>query len=353
MSWRDLVRAPLRPAAAYHVPVASEAVKLDANESPFSLSPAAQAEVDAALRDPALHRYPDARARELRGVMGEWLDDDGDQLSLGNGSDELIGLLCAAFGEPRPGSTRAAILYPAPGFVVFKTAAHAHGLEVIEVPFGPRFAPDQEALLAAVERERPNLIFLATPNNPTGTVWPRFTIETLLQRFPDVITVVDEAYLAYGSAPSARDLALLHPHCLCLGTLSKIGMAGLRIGFLVGRKEVIAEVEKVRPPYNLGTLAQRAATLILSRHRDQLAAHFSTVKGERERLRAALEKHAEVFPSEANFLLIRVADARACFQRLLERGVLVRLFDTGLLHGCLRVTVGTPDENDRLIAAMG
>src|SRR5262249_36468637 len=196
-------------------------------------------------------------------------------LRFGTGSAELLGLLCATFGEPRPSRTRAALLYPAPGFVVFKTAAIAHGLEVIEVPLGPRFAPDEEALLAAVERERPNLIFLATPNNPTGTVWPRATITRLLERFPDVITVVDEAYHAYTDAPSARDLALAHPHCLCLGTLSKIGMAGLRVGFVVGQREVIAEIEKVRPPYNLGTLAQRAASVIVERHRDELFAHFS------------------------------------------------------------------------------
>jgi histidinol-phosphate aminotransferase len=352
-SWRDRVRAPLRPQAAYHVPSYPNAVKLDANESPFAPSAAAEASVAAAMVAPGLHRYPDSSASALRAVLTRRLRVDGAELVLGNGSDELIGLLCAAFGEPRDGRP-ASILYPSPSFVVFRTEALAHGLEVVEVPLGPRFAPDEAALFEAVASHRPNLVFLATPNNPTGTVWPRHTIETLLSRHPDVITVVDEAYLAYGSAPSCVDLALAHPHCLCLQTLSKIGMAGLRVGYLIGRREVVAEVEKVRPPYNLGTLPQRAAVALLTEHADELERHAAQVKAERERLRAALESRPgmEVFPSEANFLCVRVAQARSLFEALAARGVVVRLFDRGALAGCLRITVGTPAENGRLVDAL-
>jgi histidinol-phosphate aminotransferase len=353
MSWRDRVRVPLRQSAAYHVPPAEGAIKLDANESPFVLSEAGQASVRRALEAPDLHRYPDAAARALRQVLAAQLGVDGAELCLGNGSDELIGLLCAAFGAPRDGQP-GAILYPAPGFVVFRTAAVAHGLDVVEVPFGPRFAADEAALLEAVAGTRPNLIFLATPNNPTGTVWPRATVERLLAEHPDVITVVDEAYLAYGEALSCIDLALEHPHCLVLQTLSKIGLAGLRVGLLVGRREVVAEVEKVRPPYNLSTPAQRAAMAVLAGHRAELDAHAAQVQKERERLRAALEAQPglEVFPSQANFLLVRAAAARALWEALLQRGVLVRLFDAGALAGCLRITVGTPAENDALLSAL-
>jgi histidinol-phosphate aminotransferase len=353
-SWRDLVRAPLRPATPYHVPSYPNAIKLDANESPFPLSSAVRESVAAAIARAELHRYPDAGAHELHGVLGERLGVGGNELALGNGSDELIGLLCAAFGEPRRLERPATILYPSPSFVVFRTAALAHGLEVIEVPLGPRFEPDEAALLAAVAERKPNLIFLATPNNPTGTVWPRHTIERLLVEHPDVITVVDEAYLAYGDAPSAVELTRQHPHCVCLGTLSKIGLAGLRVGYLVGQREVIAEVEKVRPPYNLSTPAQLAAVAILSRHRAELDSHFAEVKRERERLRAALSalSGVEVFPSGANFLLVRVAEARALYQALAERGVLVRCFDQGPLRGCLRVTIGTPEENAWLLDAL-
>jgi histidinol-phosphate aminotransferase len=352
MSWRDRVRAPLRSWPAYHVPSYPDAIKLDANESPFALSEAASSSLARALLEPALHRYPDAGARELRGILSHQLGVDGTELLFGNGSDELLALLCAAFGEPRPGQARARLLYPSPGFVVFKTAAISHGLDVVEVPLAPDFAPDEDALLAAVEREQPNLIFLATPNNPTGTVWPRSTVEKLIARHPEVITVVDEAYLAYHDQPTCGDLALAHPHCLVLGTLSKIGLAGLRVGYLIGQREVVAEVEKVRPPYNLSTPAQRAAAVILREHRAELEAHFAEVKTQREWLARELAPLVEVFPSGANFLLVRVPNARALYEGLAQRGVLVRCFDRGALAGCLRITVGTSEENRALVEAL-
>jgi histidinol-phosphate aminotransferase len=354
MSWKELVRSALRPMAAYHVPAHPNAIKLDANESPFVLSEAAGFSLHKALSDADLHRYPDAAARELRQVLAKQLGVDGSELLFGNGSDEILGLLCAAFGEPRGKKARAAILYPSPGFVVFKTAAIAHGLDVIEVPLGDRFQPDEEALLAAVARDQPNLVFLATPNNPTGTVWPRSTVDKLLAQHPDVITVVDEAYQDYHDEPSCVPLALQHPHCLCLRTLSKIGLAGLRIGYLVGRREVIAEVEKVRPPYNLSTLAQRAAVTILRNHQPELQAHFGEVKAERQKLHEGLSAlpGVEVFPSGANFVLVRVVDAPRLFDGLVERGVVVRLFDRGPLKGCLRITVGTAEENAWLLDAV-
>jgi histidinol-phosphate aminotransferase len=354
-SWRDLIREPLRQSAAYHVaPLPAGAAKLDANESPYPLSAAAQATLREALAIADLNRYPDSGAAELRRVVAAQLGVDGDELLFGNGSDELIALLCAAFAAPRAPGATPSIAYAAPGFVVYRTAALGHGLDVVEVPFGPRFEADEAALFAALADSPPNIVFLATPNNPTGTVWPRRTVERLIAEHPEVITVVDEAYLAYHEAPSCIDLARAHPHCLVLQTLSKIGLAALRVGFLVGRREVLAEVEKVRPPYNLGTPAQRAAAALLLRHRDELDANCAAVRAERARLEAALASlpRLEVFPSGANFFLVRTAAATALYQALAARGVLVRNFDRGALHGCLRVTVGTPDENDRLIDAL-
>lgn len=359
MSWRDLVRAPLRGAPAYHVPSWPNAIKLDANESPFPLSRAATEALAHALAPGDLHRYPDAGAGALREVLASQLGVSGDELLFGNGSDEILSLLCAAFGQPREGQKAAKVLYPVPTFVVYRTAALGHGLEVIEVPFGPRFEANEEALLDAVARERPNVVFLATPNNPTGTVWPRSTIDKLLAR-DDLITVVDEAYLAYAEARTCVDLALAHPHCLVLQTLSKIGLAGLRVGYLIGRREVLAEVEKARPPYNLGTLPLRAATTLLRDFRGELEAHAAEVKRERARLAAALGAIAgvEVFPSDANFFMVRVPGASAVYERLAERGVVVRCFDRPdlpadhPLRGCLRITVGTPAENDWLRDAL-
>jgi histidinol-phosphate aminotransferase len=352
--WEELVRKPLRGAAAYHVPAHPNAIKLDANESPYPLSKATMEALARELAQTELHRYPDASAHKLRERLAGRVGIAVEELMLGNGSDELIALLCAAFAEPRPKQKQAGVAYAVPGFVVYRTASLAHGLEPIEVPLGPKFEPDEAALLAAVAKHKPNLVFLATPNNPTGTVWPRATVAKLLVQHPDVITVVDEAYLAYGDAKSCVDLALAHPHCLVLQTLSKIGLAALRVGLLIGRREVLATVEKVRPPYNVNTLSQRAAHKLLSEHRDEVEAHFDEVKRERQRLHDALGQLAglEVFPSGGNFLLIRAAEARRLHEALVDRGVLVRLFDVGALAGCLRVTVGTPEENAWLLDAV-
>lgn len=355
MSWKDLVRVALRGSAAYHVPSWPGAIKLDANESPFVFSDDAENAIAESLSHAALHRYPDAGAGELRRVLSGRLGVAGDQLCFGNGSDELLSLLCAAFGEPRKKGRPASVLYPTPGFVVYRTAALSHGLAVVEVPLGPRFEADETALLDSVAREKPNIVFLATPNNPTGTVWPRSTIAKLLVQHDDVITVVDEAYLAYAEARTCTDLALSHPHCLVVQTLSKIGMAGLRIGYLIGQKEVIAEVEKVRPPYNLGTLPQHAAATVLSRFSGELETHYAEVKRERARLieRLSSLRGLEVFPSDANFMLVRAQNATALYEMLAERRVVVRCFDRpGPLQGCLRITVGTPEENDWLLDAL-
>jgi histidinol-phosphate aminotransferase len=353
-TWKDLVRMPLRSVQAYHVPSYPNAIKLDANESPFALSKAAH-EAMLATVTRELHRYPDAGSSQLREVLAQRLGVDGSELAFGNGSDELLGLLCAAFGEPRKKGKLASVLYPWPGFVVYKTAAIAHGMLPIEAPLGPRFEADEDALLRAVEREQPNLVFLATPNNPTGTVWPRSTIAKLLVQHDNVITVVDEAYLAYAEGRSCIDLALTHPHCLVLQTLSKIGMAGLRVGYLIGRREVIAEVEKVRPPYNLNTLSQRAAAVLLRDHHADIDAQAQKVKSERIRLQTGLASldRVEVFPSDANFFLVRLPNASHVYEALAERGVVVRNFDRpGPLAGCLRITVGTPEENNWLLDAL-
>ena len=244
-----------------------------------------------------------------------------------------------------------------PGFVVFRTAALAHGLEPLEIPYGHGFTPDEAALFAAIAEHKPNVVFLATPNNPTGTQWPRSTVEKLVAQHRDMITVVDEAYLAYCDAKSCTDLALGNANCVVLQTLSKIGLAALRVGLLIGRREVLAAVEKVRPPYNMTTFSQRAALKLLVDHKRELESHFEELKRQRRALYEALgqiDKAAglEVFPSGGNFLLVRAKQARALHDALVERGVLVRLFDAGLLAGCMRITVGTPEENSWLLDAI-
>jgi histidinol-phosphate aminotransferase len=238
-------------------------------------------------------------------------------------------------------------------------ACLAHGVRPVEVPLGPDFELDVDAVAAEMQASRPNLAFFARPNNPTGTLWPRDTIAALARQFPDVVIVADEAYDDYcgdSMIADARDL----PNLVVMRTLSKIGMAALRVGFLHGPEWLVAELEKVRTPYNLGSLNQRAAVWMLDSCRELIRDRCAEVVRERERVRAALAAlpGVHVFDSRANLLLFRVGtpgdgQAAATWRGLADRGVLVRDLDRpGPLAGCLRVTIGTPEENDRFLDAM-
>jgi histidinol-phosphate aminotransferase len=276
------------------------------------------------------------------------------ELVIGNGSDELLALLCQTFAEPRPGKRAACLVYPGPSFVVYRTAALAAGMVPVEAPLGPRFEPQPEALAEAIAREDPTLVFVATPNNPTGTLWPLETLEQLARAHRRCVFLIDEAYVVY-SGVSAMHLVDELEHVAILRTYSKIGLAGLRIGCLIAQPALCAEVEKVRPPYNLSTLDQTAATVAIRRFGPELVRAAAEVVSQREVLAAALERRpgVEVFPSAANLLLVRVAEATRVWKGLLERGVLVRCFDRpGPLAGCLRVTVGTAAENGRFLIAL-
>ena len=342
----------LRGTAAYHVPAPPRVVaKLDANELPYALPPELRGELGRALAEVALERYPDAGARRLRAIVARQLGVTGEQLVFGNGSDELIAMLCSAFAAPR-GTRPAAILYPGPSFVYYRLGAIARGVEPIEVPLTSRFELDEPAMLRAVDEHRPSVVYLALPNNPTGTLWRMGFAAELAARHRDVVVVSDEAYHAYSGATSLPVLAA-HPNLVVMRTLSKLGMAGLRVGFTVSTPAIAAVLEKLRPPYNLSSLDQRAAEFLLERAATWCAARAADVIAERTRLAAALaDRGFEVFPSEANLVLIRTTGATALWQRLADAGVMVRLFDAGRLAGCLRITVGTPADTATLLAAL-
>ena len=342
------VPAALRGSAAYHVPQPPMIrAKLDANELPFALSPDLAAGLAAALSDVALERYPDPRARELRATVAAQLGVAGDQLVFGNGSDELIALLIAAFAGP--------ILYPVPTFVYYRLAAVARGVPVVEVPTGPRFDLDEDAIERTIVRDQPSVVFLALPNNPTGTLWRMDFALELAARHRDTVIVSDEAYFAYSGRTSLGALAA-HPNLVVMRTLSKVGMAGLRVGFTISSPAIAGVLEKVRPPYNVGTLAQRAAAYLVRHAGDWCAARAAEVVASRRRLATAIAAlpGADVFASEANLLLVRFARASQIWQGLVDRGIVVRNFDgpPGPLAGCLRITIGTPMENAILIEAL-
>ena len=360
MSLGELVPRALRGVTAYHVPrPAGVRAKLDANELPYPLPAEAAAALGRELATVALHRYPEADPAALRAFLAADLGVAPGQLAFGNGSDELIALLCAAFGEPRKGQPRARVLYPDPSFVYYGLAARSHGVDAIEITLDDDMQLDFELVDDAVRGAAPNLAFFALPNNPTGTLWSPDEVAALAGRHPGTLVVADEAYLAYGGRTLLPRLAGL-PNLIIMRTLSKIGMAALRVGFIVAAPAIIATVEKVRPPYNLGALNQRAALWILEHHGGWIRARCEDVVAERGRLATALAALPEVrvFPSEANLLLVRIGragDGRAAraWQALQDRGILVRNFDRpGPLAGCLRITPGTPAENDLLLAEL-
>jgi len=353
--FRELVSEPLRAMAAYEVP-RPEGIraKLDANESPFPLPPQLAEALGRELAAVELHRYPDSTCAELRDLLASDAGVSPACLSFGNGSDELITLLISAFGQPRPGEARARVLYPVPSFAVYRIGALAAGAEPVEVALDGDYQLDVAALERAMVEHRPNLVFFARPNNPTGTLWSRAAIEQLIDSHRDTLVVVDEAYIDYG-ADSMIDRFADLDNLIIMRTLSKIGLAGLRVGYLIARESIAAEVEKVRPPYNVGSLNQRAATWLLRNHGALIRDRCALVEREREQLRGALSAidGVRVYDSRANLLLFYVEGAPGVWRALADRGVLVRKFGgTGNLACCLRVTVGTPEENALFLAAL-
>ena len=336
----------LRGSSAYHVPLPPRVIaKLDANELPYALPPELRVRLAMALQDVALERYPDPKATRLRAAVAKQLGVRGEQLVFGNGSDEAIAMLANAFAGP--------ILYPVPTFVYYKLAAVARGLPAIEVPLGPRFELDEAAVILAIEAHRPSVVFLALPNNPTGTLWRMDFALELAAAYRDTVIVSDEAYVAYSGVSNLPALAA-HPNLVVMRTLSKIGMAGLRVGFTVSSPAIAHVLEKVRPPYNISALDQAAATFLVEEASAWCEARARDVREARAGLAAGLAaKGFDVFASAANLVLVRVPDARATWQRLADAGISVRAFgDAGPLANCIRITVGLPAENEALLAAI-
>jgi histidinol-phosphate aminotransferase len=350
----ELVGEGLATLSAYRTRPDAAPIKLDANESPWPLPDEARARLAEVLRDAPLHRYPDLLATELRAALAERMGAAPDELLLGVGSDEVIGILMAAFGQPRSGAARAVALYPSPSFVMYPITARVHGLEPVEVALREDWSLDLAGMRAAIEAHRPNLVFLATPNNPTGNAFDEEALLAIVEAAPDALVVIDEAYAPFRGHSHSRWVER-HANVGVLATLSKVGLAGVRLGWIRMHRELVAEAEKARPPYNLGTLTQLAAQLFLREMPWVLDAQVQAIVAERSRLQDALRAipGVRVHPSVANFLLIEVGDAPLLHAAMLARGVQLRAFSSEpRLARHLRVTVGTPEENDRLLAAL-
>jgi histidinol-phosphate aminotransferase len=356
MSWKDHLREGVWALGVYrpfdYASAPADLVRLDANESAFALEAEDVAALQAELARVSLHRYPEVSGRPLREALARRWQVEPDQILLGNGSDEIISILVTAFAGGRDGAP-GKVLYPAPTFGEYESIALAHGARPLSVPLDGRFQLDEVRLSEAIRRERPGLAFFATPNNPTGNRFDAGTLERLARQM-DAVLVADEAYADFGGFTMMPQVGRV-PGLFVMRSLSKIGMAALRLGALVGPREAIAELDKVRLPYNVNAASQALACALLARP-DRLDARIRRVAESRRALEAGLAAlpGLTVFPTDANFVLVRVpGDARAVFDRLLARKVLVRILSRpGPLERCLRITAGTPEENAACLAAL-
>ena len=351
------IRDDVRAMQAYVVADATGYLKMDAMENPFGLPPALQAALGQRLGQLALNRYPGTRQNDLKAALAAYAGAPaGSAVLLGNGSDELISLVALACAR-----AQATVLAPVPGFVMYAMSAQLQGLGFVGVPLTADFELDEAAMLAAIAQHRPAITFLAYPNNPTATLWD----EAVVQRIIDAagaqggIVVMDEAYQPFASRSwieRMRAQPERNGHVLLMRTLSKFGLAGVRLGYMIGPAALVAEVDKVRPPYNVSVLNTEAALFALE-HADVFAAQADELRAARTELLAALRAMPgieRVWDSQANMVLVRVPDAARAYEGMKARKVLVKNVSTmhPLLAGCLRLTVGSSADNAQMLTAL-
>ena len=354
------IRQDVQSMHAYAIQHSGGMVKLDAMENPFSLSPELQAELGKRLGALAINRYPGSRIYELRAALSRYVDlPQGYGLMVGNGSDEVISLLAMVCAVPG-----AKVLSPEPGFVMYAMSAKLQGLPFVGVPLTADFALDERAMSAAIAQHEPAIVYIAYPNNPTANLWDTQVIRRLIAqvRAYGGLVVMDEAYQPFSSLSwldeIRRDPAS-NTHVLLMRTLSKFGLAGARLGYMLAPTALLNEVDKLRPPYNVSVLNAECALFALE-HADVFDVQAKTVCQERAALTLALQAMPGVtpFPSDANMMLARFDGgpdtATRVFESLKAQKVLVKNVSKmhPLLTNCLRLTIGTPQENQQLLAAL-
>ncbi len=345
------IRPEIRELSAYHVPDSSGLIKLDAMENPYHWP---QDKIDQWLelvRGAELNRYPDPHAQKLKDRLREVMNVPADaSILLGNGSDELIQIIIMALA----GNGRS-VLSVDPGFVMYRMIAEFCQMDYIGVPLREDFSLDVEAVLAAIKEHQPAVVFLAYPNNPTGNLFDQAEMLRIIEAAPGVV-VVDEAYHAFAD-DSFMPLLDDYDNLLLMRTVSKMGLAGLRLGLLAGAAEWLDEFDKLRLPYNINILTQLSVEFALE-HASMLSAQTQKIKQNRAVLYAQMQalKALKVFPSQANFILFRVPEGKAdfVFEQLKAEGVLIKNMGKAgaLLRDCLRVTVGTAEENAAFLQAL-
>jgi histidinol-phosphate aminotransferase len=338
MDIKEFVRSNIRSLSAYEAKEIPCKVKLDANESPYGFRNALK--VASGIKT---NRYPDPEARRLKKVVAKGMGIKQGNILHGNGSDELIYYLIVTFGGP--------VLYPVPTFSMYGIISQALGEKKIAIPLDKMFDLNMDKILSAIRNEKPKLIFLSSPNNPTGNCFSSERIFKIIEASSGIV-IIDEAYQPFASDKGFMPMLKDYENLVIIRTLSKIGLAGLRVGFLIADEEIINEVNKVRLPFNVNSVSQTIALEVL-KNRKLLNSYIRSIVSEREKLFNEMSKIKGIkpCPSEANFILFKSENPDRIYKRLLKKGVLIRNMK-GVVIGCLRVTVGTPKENRIFINAL-
>lgn len=345
------IRPEIRGLHAYHVPPAKGLIKLDAMENPYRWPDALLDQWLAVVRQVELNRYPDPAAASLKQHLREAMAVPAKaEILLGNGSDEIIQMILMTLADEQR-----TVLSVEPGFVMYHMIATFTDMQYIGVPLQDDFSLDTKEILHAIEQYQPAVVFLAYPNNPTGNLFDKNDVKKIITAAPGLV-IIDEAYHAF-AGDSFMGEVNNYDNMLVMRTVSKMGLAGLRLGLLAGNPAWLAEFDKVRLPYNISSLTQASAEFALQ-NRDVLNAQTDQICVDRESLFEELNKidGLTVYPSKANFILFRTQPGKATdiFEGLKSEGVLIKNLDKagGLLKDCLRVTVGTPEENAAFLAAL-
>lgn len=355
------IRADVRAMHAYHVQPSQGLLKMDTMENPFRLPLALQKALGERLGALEINRYPGERLDVLKQMLQDYAGaPEGSAVLLGNGSDEIITLLALATAQPGA-EGRAKMLAPMPGFVMYPMSAQLQGLDFVPVQLTADFDLDVPAMLATIAAQQPAITYLAYPNNPTATLWAEDKVQAVIDAVGAIggLVVMDEAYQPFASRSWITQMhanSERNAHVLLMRTLSKFGLAGARLGYLIGPAAIVNELDKVRPPYNISVLNCETAIFALE-HADLYAEQAAAIRAERQPLidaLTALPGVDKVWPSQANMVLLRVQDATKAQAAMKACGVLVKNVSAmhPLLANCLRLTVGTREENARMLAAL-
>ena len=319
-------------------------IKLSSNESPFGLSEQLRNRIADELKDLPYQRYPDPTSLELKKILSDWYGIAPDQIVLGNGSDELIHLLITVSDL-----IDQAVMYPVPTFPMYRVSANVLGRKILEIPLSETFELSKESIQQAI-LQKPGIAFFARPNNPTGNSFDPELIQYVAKQ--GILTIVDEAYIDFSNQNNLLDMALNTQNIIILRTLSKIGLAGIRLGILIACQSVAQDIDKARGPFNITYPTQKIAQLVLTEGKDEIQSNIQIIRHERDTLLADLQRlqNVTVYPSDSNFILIKVPDGNAIHSQLIKEGILVRnMSGYADLNNFLRLTVGKPEDNQLLM----